>query len=175
MKKDKIDVKINSDQEYAIIFEGGSGTITFPNHCSICLKPINYEDDFYCKAKLYGGVTSWFHKHCYKNEKITQEEKDKEEYAYYAKQLWEKDQVGRQIFLVLLSGSSYAEIEGFYNTFKEAKESIVNLVNERREQGWTFHSYSIHSVSYPIPFWFRMIESESDLEDFRKERMEEDS
>ncbi len=101
---------------------------------------------------------------------MTQEEKDKEEYAYCAKQLWKKDQIGRPIFLVLQSGSSYAEIDGFYDTFKEAKESIVNLVNERRKQGYTFHSYSIHSVSYTIPFWSRMIETESDLEDFRKER-----
>ena len=30
--KDKIDVEINSDQEYTIIWTEGAGTITFPNH-----------------------------------------------------------------------------------------------------------------------------------------------
>ena len=93
------------------------------------------------------------------------------DYAYNAKKMWEEDQVGRPIFIILRSdGVIDEDIREIHNTFEEAQESMITSLNKGDIEVYKMNEYSIHSLSYPIPFNNKFVEylSSQKAEEFIK-------
>lgn len=68
------------------------------------------------------------------------------DYAYYAKQFWGEDQIGKPIFIVLISSYEDMKKKEIFDTWEGARDYVKSEINK----GNKFDSYSIHSLSYPL-------------------------